>query len=127
MGATRTAEDHSHPNYEIVFGILILLVFAKVMIAQLDLTPAVNLSLLSVLGLGKAAIVAAFFMHLKYETWKLISFVATPVACTVLLVGYLMVDATYGPWSVILPSVGFVVLLGLIVAYFLWTRVVENQ
>ncbi len=122
-----TAHLEEHPWYEGVFLALVVLASLKVVVSLVfDLPPAGKFLVLSAMGFSKALLVAVYFMHLKFESWKLISFVLTPVLCTILLIGYLMVEARFDPAAVIFSVVGVILVIGLIIAYFVWSRVVSR-
>ena len=85
--------SHEHPWYLAVFGWLFLFTILEVAIAEWGLARSVTVTSLSLLAFVKAALVALYFMHLKFEGYKLITFVLAPVVCTALLLVYLVVDA----------------------------------
>lgn len=85
--------SHEHPWYLAVFAWLFVLTVLEVGIAEWDFARTATVVTLSFLAFIKAALVALYFMHLKFERYKLITFVFAPVFCTVLLLVYLVVDA----------------------------------
>lgn len=118
--------DHldEHPWYMGVFLALAILAAMKVVVSMVfHLGPYMKFLVLSLMGFSKAALVALYFMHLKFEDWKLIFFVLTPVACTALLIGYILVETQLNPAALIFSTVAFLVFLGLTVGGYLWAQV----
>ena len=58
---------HSHPNYIGIFWVLLVLTVVEVALTFLGLPKLLLGSLLVILALWKAALVAMYFMHLKGE------------------------------------------------------------
>ena len=80
------ANTAPHPNYMGVFWSLVVLTAAEVGVALLTSVPKVfSVSALLILAFAKAALVALYFMHLKYERWTLYIVVVGPLALAVLL------------------------------------------
>ncbi|MHA2232560.1 MAG: cytochrome C oxidase subunit IV family protein [Candidatus Hodarchaeales archaeon] len=71
MEATATSQKpQSSKNgrpYLLVFGILAVLTIVEVAVGMWDIDKAVQVPALAVLALGKAYLVAAFFIGIKYE------------------------------------------------------------
>ena len=77
---------HSHPNYMRIFWILLVLTIVEVAIAYTGLPKLLLVSLLVVLAVWKAALVALHFMHLKFERRTLMMIALSPcVLCEVLI------------------------------------------
>lgn len=70
------AEDHPHPNYMAVFYALFGLTLAEVGITYVPMVEWILIVILLAMALIKAGLVAAYFMHLKYDN-KLLTLVAT--------------------------------------------------
>ncbi len=85
--------QHEHPWYVAVFVWLFVLTVVEVAVAEYSLGWVTMFVVLSVLALIKAALVALYFMHLKFERLNLIVFVFSPVLATLLLLLALYVDA----------------------------------
>jgi cytochrome c oxidase subunit 4 len=82
----QTAE-HKHPNYVAIWVWLAVLTVVEVGVAFISHLPKLMLMLILVaLALWKAFLVAAYFMHLKFEPWKLRSIFIIPMPLAVILV-----------------------------------------
>jgi cytochrome c oxidase subunit IV len=83
---------HKHPNYMAIFWYLAILTVVEVAVVFLPFGKFVNGVLLCALALGKASMVAMYFMHLKFETRTLAMVAVTPLAIATLLVFVLLPD-----------------------------------
>jgi cytochrome c oxidase subunit 4 len=90
MAATKA--DHKHPNYMTIFWWLAALTVVELVVIFLPLTKLTIGVLLVGLALGKAALVAMYFMHLRFETRTLGLIAVTPLAIATLLVFLLLPD-----------------------------------
>jgi caa(3)-type oxidase subunit IV len=63
----KNEDYHGHPNYNMIFAVLVVLMVATVIVDELGMSPA--MMALAVFGIAvvKAYLVIANFMHLKYE------------------------------------------------------------
>jgi len=86
------AGDHKHPNYMSIFWALTVLTVVELGVVFLPFGKMINGTLLCALALAKAAIVAAYFMHLRFETRTLGLIAVTPLAIATLLIFVLMPD-----------------------------------
>ena len=84
---------HKHPNYMAIFWWLAILTVIELAVVFAPLAKITIGVLLCALALGKAALVAAYFMHLKFETKTLTWIAFTPLAIAVLLIFVLMPDS----------------------------------
>jgi caa(3)-type oxidase subunit IV len=93
------AAEHKHPNYMAIFYLLAVLTVGE--IAVVFLPHYVGISkfavgvLLCAFALVKAALVAMYFMHLKFETRTLGLIALTPLAIATLLVFVILPDASF--------------------------------
>jgi len=87
------AGEHKHPNYMAIFWTLAILTVVELGVVFLPFGKFANGTMLCALALAKAAIVAAYFMHLRFETRTLGLIAITPLAIATLLVFVLMPDA----------------------------------
>ena len=87
------ADAHPEPNYMGVFIILAVLTVAEVGAVFLPLGRFTIGSMLVILALTKAILVAAYFMHLKFEKRTLAVIAATPLVLCVLLMFALLPDS----------------------------------
>ena len=83
---------HKHPNYMAIFWWLAALTVLELAVVFLPFGKFTNGVLLCALALGKAALVAAFFMHLRFETKTLTWIAFTPLVIATLLIFVLMPD-----------------------------------
>ena len=83
---------HKHPNYMAIFWYLAILTVIEIGVIYLPLGKFTIGVLLCALALAKAALVAAYFMHLKFETKTLTWIAFTPLAIATLLVFILLPD-----------------------------------
>src|SRR5205814_4825256 len=99
--APRMTEPHGHSeatphhkvNYYAIFGLLVVLTIITVAVARLDIQQEwIKVLLALTIASIKATFVAAFFMHLKFES-KLIYFIMiVPLTFTVVLICALIPD-----------------------------------
>jgi len=83
---------HSHPNYMRIFWILLVLTIVEVAIAYAGLPKLLLVSLLVVVAVWKAALVALHFMHLKFERRTLMMIALSPFVLCIFLILMLMPD-----------------------------------
>jgi len=88
-----TAEGHKHPNYMAIFWWLAILTVIELAVVFAPLTKITIGVLLCSLALAKAALVAAYFMHLRFEYRTLTMIAFTPLAIAILLIFVLMPDS----------------------------------
>ena len=86
---------HKHPNYMAIFWYLAILTIIELAVIYLPLAKFTIGALLCALALGKAALVAMYFMHLKFETRTLGLIALTPLAIATLLVFVILPDASF--------------------------------
>ena len=87
------AGAHKHPNYMAIFWWLAILTVVEIGVVFLPFGKFVNGTLLCALALGKASLVAMYFMHLKFETRTLGLIAITPLVIATLLVFVILPDA----------------------------------
>jgi cytochrome c oxidase subunit 4 len=87
------AGEHKHPNYMAIFWLLAILTVIELIVVFLPLGKMVNGTMLCALAVGKAAVVAMYFMHLKFESRTLGLIALTPLAIATLLVFVILPDA----------------------------------
>lgn len=85
--STPGTTEHKRPNYIMIWLYLFLMTIAEVALAfELPLSRNVKLLLLLVLAVWKALLVALFFMHLKFERWRLRIIFIVPLPLAAILV-----------------------------------------
>lgn len=89
--------EHHEPNYMAVFFALFVLTIAEVGVVYLPLSKLVIGMALVLMALSKAALVALYFMHLRYERFALGVIALTPLILCTLLIFSLLPDLTSSP------------------------------
>ena len=85
-------QTHAEPNYMGVFYWLAALTAIEVAVVYMPLTKLAVGAILVVLAFTKAALVALYFMHLKFERRTMLLVAATPVILCVGLMFMLIPD-----------------------------------
>src|SRR5881628_2297461 len=85
-------EAHKHPNYMAIFWFLAILTVIEIALIYMPLTKVTIGVLLCALALGKAALVAMYFMHLRFEVRTLGLIAVTPLVIATLLIFLLLPD-----------------------------------
>lgn len=75
-----------HPPYMLIWFILAVLMFGKVGIMMLGLPTAVSVTLLVIVSLTSALLVAMYYMHLRFEPKKLWFIAAVPIPLIFILI-----------------------------------------
>lgn len=91
---THHTHEHAEPNYWMVWLALLILTIVELWVAQAPMPKAAIVVSLVALALAKAALVAAYFMHLKFEKYALILIVLSPLVLSGILYVGLVPDAT---------------------------------
>lgn len=82
--SAQEARPKSHfKEYMIVFGVLAFLTILEVLVPSLDTSNAIKASSLILMAIGKAFVVAYYYMHLNEETKWLKFIAAVPLAAAV--------------------------------------------
>ena len=76
----------AHPNYWMVWAALAALTMVELGIAFLPWSRTLIIVLLVGLALWKALLVALYFMHLRYEQFRMRIFALAPLPLTVIIV-----------------------------------------
>src|SRR5262245_46419292 len=85
-------QAHAEPNYMAIFYWLAALTAIEVGVTFLPLTKLAQGAILVVLAFSKAALVALYFMHLKFERRTMLLVAVTPVLLCVFLMFMLIPD-----------------------------------
>lgn len=79
--------EHKHPNYVAIWVWLAVLTVVEVGVAFISHFPKLMLMVILVaLAIWKALLVAMYFMHLKFERWRLRTVFIIPLPLAVILV-----------------------------------------
>lgn len=86
--------EHKEPRYGLVWVWLLVLTVVEVWAAQSGMPKVGTVIALCSLALAKAALVAIYFMHLKFEKYALMLIVLSPLLLSAILYIGLMPDST---------------------------------
>jgi caa(3)-type oxidase subunit IV len=86
----------SHPNYVLIWGILVSALLVSLFLGYMDL-PVVAMVLIFTIAIVKAWLVIAYYMHLKHEPFFVVAIVATGLACLYFLFIGLVPDVVFAP------------------------------
>jgi cytochrome c oxidase subunit 4 len=86
------ASEHKHPSYMAIFWYLAILTVLELIVVFMPFGKLTNNVLLGALAVTKAALVAMYFMHLRFEAKTLGWIAVTPLAIATLLVFVLLPD-----------------------------------
>ena len=104
--ATKPRRDDTSPahhgkdmvhTYLVVFGVLVVLTLLTVGTAYLELPHSVAIVVAIVIALAKAALITAFFMHMKGESPLINVSLGVALALVLMLVLLVMPDVGVGP------------------------------
>jgi cytochrome c oxidase subunit 4 len=84
--------EHKHPNYMTIFWYLTVLTVVEIAVIFAPFPKLTIGVLLCAFAVAKAALVAMYFMHLRFETRTLGLIALTPLAIATLLVFVLLPD-----------------------------------
>ncbi|PYO87866.1 MAG: hypothetical protein DMD66_09275 [Gemmatimonadetes bacterium] len=88
--------EHKRPNYVLIWLYLFVLTVAEVALAfELPVSRNVKLLLLLFLAVWKALLVALFFMHLKFERWRLRLIFIVPLPLAAILVTVAIMEKVF--------------------------------
>jgi cytochrome c oxidase subunit IV len=91
-----TPTTHVRPNYIMIWLYLFIMTIAEVLLAfELPVSQNVKLLLLLVLAIWKALLVALFFMHLKFERWRLRVIFIIPIPLAIILVTTVIMEKVF--------------------------------
>ena len=84
--------EHKHPNYMAIFWYLAILTVIEIAVIYLPLAKFTIGVMLCALALGKATMVAMYFMHLRFEARTLGMIAIVPLLIATLLIFVLLPD-----------------------------------
>ncbi len=88
-------ESHEHPNYMLIFWWLLGLTILEVMVPVVITASVPKIALLVSMAVAKAALVALYFMHLRFEKSMLGVIALTPMIICAFLLFMLMPDSSW--------------------------------
>lgn len=85
-----------HPPYLMIWGLLAVLMTAKVLLALLlpGIPKALMIVILCVIAGYKAALVAMYYMHLRFEPKRLTLIAVSPLVLAAILVLFVLTEVT---------------------------------
>ena len=87
------AHGHEHPNYVLIWGILLALMIGQWGVKQLGILPyQVFIGFIFVVATIKTTLVALNFMHMKFENLVIFSLALSPVLFLILLLSVVIFD-----------------------------------
>lgn len=88
---------HPHPNYMGVFWLLLILTILEVVVTLpfVGLSDGLQIPILVIMAFVKAAMVALYFMHLKYDHKVLTVIAVVPVVLVAIAIGVLSYEYTH--------------------------------
>lgn len=96
MTETTDAEEahgHEHPNYVLIWGILLALMIGQWGVKQLDILPyELFIGFIFLVATVKMTLVALNFMHMKFENLVVFSLALSPVFFLILLLSVVIFD-----------------------------------
>jgi cytochrome c oxidase subunit 4 len=93
-----TQEVKKHPNYVALWGVLVAALAVSLLMAEMHL-PVVAVVLIFSIAIVKAGLVAAYYMHLRYEPFFVVVIMAAGLMCLYVLFVGLVPDVVYPPVS----------------------------
>ena len=66
-----STEEHTHPPYMKIWGLLAAMMGLKVLVGLSSLPKSIAVALLIIISFSSAILVALYYMHLRFETKKL--------------------------------------------------------
>ena len=88
------ADTHAEPNYIAIFWWLLALTILEIAVIYMPIARFIIVILLVGFALSKAALVAMYFMHLRFERLTLGVIAITPLILCVFLILMLIPDIT---------------------------------
>jgi cytochrome c oxidase subunit IV len=80
------SHEQAHPPYMLIWGVLAVLMLGKVGVALIGMPKWLSVTLLVLISLLSALLVALYYMHLRFETKKLWLLAAAPIPLIFILI-----------------------------------------
>lgn len=87
--------ERARPNYVTIWAWLVFLLIVSLLAVYLPFSPAATMSIIFSVALAKAALVAANYMHLRFEKGLIHAIAIVPVLLFVILTLALLPDIVY--------------------------------
>lgn len=78
--------DEKHPPYMLIWAVLAVLMFGKVGVSYIGFSKPVAMTILVVISLLSALLVALYYMHLRFEPKSLWFVAAAPLPLAAILI-----------------------------------------
>jgi cytochrome c oxidase subunit 4 len=91
-----TQEAKKHPNYVALWGILVAALLVSLLLGEMKI-PVLAVVLIFTVAVAKAYLVAAYYMHLRYEPLFIVIILLAGLATLYVLVFGLVPDVVYPP------------------------------
>jgi caa(3)-type oxidase subunit IV len=89
------ATAHPRPNYVAIWAWLMGLLFVSLLAVYLPFSQPVTVTLIFLIALAKAILVAVHFMHMRFERWLIHAIVITPLLLFIIMTLSLIPDIVY--------------------------------
>jgi len=86
---------HARPNYVAIYLWLVGLLMVSLLAVYLPFSQTTTITIIFLIAAAKAVIVAAYFMHMKFERWLIYAMVITPLLLFVIMTVTLIPDIVY--------------------------------
>ncbi len=86
---------HARPNYVAIYLWLVGLLMVSLLAVYLPFSQTTTVTIIFLIAAAKAVIVAAYFMHMKFERWLIYAMVITPLMLFVIMTVTLIPDIVY--------------------------------
>jgi len=91
-----TQEAKKHPNYVALWGILVAALLVSILLGEMKI-PVLAVVLIFTVAVAKAYLVAAYYMHLRYEPLFVMLIMVAGLLCLYVLFFGLVPDIVYPP------------------------------
>jgi caa(3)-type oxidase subunit IV len=91
-----TQEAKKHPNYVALWGILVAALLVSLLLGEMKI-PVLAVVLIFTVAVAKAYLVAAYYMHLRYEPLFIVIILLAGLATLYVLFFGLVPDVVYPP------------------------------
>jgi len=85
-------EEHKAPNYMLIWLYLFILTAAEVGIATMPISKGIVVTALLIMAVWKALLVAAYFMHMKWEPMRLRLVALAPLPAVAIMIVVIMME-----------------------------------
>ncbi len=86
---------HARPNYVLIWAWLMGLLFVSLLAVYLPFSHVVTVTMIFSIAAAKAVLVAAYFMHLRFERWLIYAIVISPILLFITMTLTLIPDIAY--------------------------------